>query len=486
MGADVLTERYRVRSTLGAGGMGQVVLAEDVVLGRPVALKRMHASAARQSAARFRREARVGASLSHPNLVSIYDIVDEGDDLVIVMEYVDGETLREALRRGGLPADRAIAVLRAVAAGLDQAHAHGVVHRDVKPANILLGLDGAVKLADLGVAAAVDRTQITTSGALLGTIPYMAPEQLEGAEARPAADVYALAAVAFEALSGRRARPEDNPLAVAHAVANRPPPDLRDAWPAAPPAVAAVLQRGMARDPGERPRSAGELVARLAEALAPGATVTAAPEEAGAAAARSPAPRRPPPSQRRVERVPRAGPTRSGTRRLAGAAAALLVLVAVVTAIVIGATGGSSRHPANQASAGAHRHQAASGRGSATTAAVPASGGTAAAAGSPTSAVESFYGLAAAHRYAQAWQLADPAFRTQLTGFNAFAAQQSHVSSIRFDQAATTAQTPTDATIAVQTTPVVNGQAQHCHGTVEVQRAAATASWLLHGISINC
>jgi serine/threonine-protein kinase len=485
MGADVLTERYRVGSTLGAGGMGQVVLAEDVVLGRPVALKRMHASTARQSAARFRREARVGASLSHPNLVSIYDIVDEGDDLVIVMEYVDGETLREALRRGGLPADRAVAVLRAVAAGLDQAHAHGVVHRDVKPANILLGLDGTVKLADLGVAAAVDRTQITTSGALLGTIPYMAPEQLEGSEARPAADVYALAAVAFETLSGRRARPEDNPLAVAHAVANRPPPDLRDAWPAAPPEVAAVLQRGMARDPGQRPRSAGELVARLAEALAPAGTVGAVPAGARAAVARPPAPRRPPPSQRPVERVPRAGSTRGGTRRRAAAAAALLALAAVVAAIVIAAGGGSSHHAANQASAGAHRPQAAAGRGSASTAAVPA-GGASAAAGSPTSAVESFYGLAASHRFAQAWQLADPAFRTQLTGFSAFAAQQSHVSSIRFDQAATTAQTPTDATVAVQTTPVVDGQTQHCHGTVEVQRAAATASWMLHGISINC
>jgi serine/threonine-protein kinase len=441
MGADVRTERYRVHSTLGAGGMGQVLLGEDVVLGRAVALKRLHASAAGQSTARFRREARVGASLSHPNLVSIYDIVEEGDDMVIVMEYVDGETLREALRRGRLPADRALEVLGAVAAGLDQAHAHGVVHRDVKPANILLGLDGSVKLADLGVAAAADRTRITTSGALLGTIPYMAPEQLDGAEARPAADVYALAAVAFEALSGRRARPEDNPLALAHAVTKRPPPNLRDAWPQAPTAAAAVLEQGMARDPGQRPPSAGELVARLDAAL----------DRAGAP--------RPTPAA-----VTRGGGSRPGL----AAAAALLVLMAALAAVLLG-MGGSSPRPARQTVAGRHPRQAAS-----------------AVAGTPTSAVESFYGLAAAHRYGQAWQLADPSFRAQLAGFNAFAAQQSHVSSIRFDQADTTARTPADATVAVQTTPVVDGQAQHCHGTVEVQRGGATTAWKLHAISISC
>ena len=226
MGADVRTERYLVRGTLGTGGMGQVVLADDSVLGRPVALKRLHASTAPHGTARFRREARVGASLSHPNLVSIYDIVDDGEDLVIVMEYVEGETLRETLLRGPLAPERALEVLGAVAAGLDHAHAQGVVHRDVKPANVLLGRDGTVKLADLGVAAVADRTRITASGAVLGTLPYMAPEQLEGAEAQPAGDVYALGAVAFETLSGQKARPEDNPLAVAHAIASEPPRDL--------------------------------------------------------------------------------------------------------------------------------------------------------------------------------------------------------------------------------------------------------------------
>ena len=266
--------RYREISPLGSGGMAVVVLAEDLTLGRLVALKRVHALGDGRGRSRVRREALVGASVSHPNLVSVYDVVlGEDGEQVIVMEYVEGETLRDALGRGsGLAVAEALRVIGGVGAGLDAIHRRGIVHRDVKPANILLGGSGAVKLADLGIASAIDRTRITTDGAVLGTFSYMAPEQLDGARPSAAVDVYALAAVAFEVLSGRKARVERNPVALAHALATQPPPDLSAVWAQAPRAAVEVLAGGMSRDPSRRPRSAGELAGRLRAALEPQAT----------------------------------------------------------------------------------------------------------------------------------------------------------------------------------------------------------------------
>ena len=238
--------RYREIRRLGAGGMAKVTLADDTVLGRQVALKRVYASGDPHGILRLKREALVGASLNHPNLVFVYDAhLQEDGDVVIVMEYVEGETLADLISaRGALPPDEAMRVLRGVATALDAIHQQGIVHRDVKPANVLLGRDGAVKLADLGVADVADRTHITSSGAVVGSFSYMAAEQLEGAAPSRAMDVYALAAVAFEMLTGQKARPESNPLALAHAISTQPPPDLRAAWPAAPAEAAAVLRAG--------------------------------------------------------------------------------------------------------------------------------------------------------------------------------------------------------------------------------------------------
>jgi eukaryotic-like serine/threonine-protein kinase len=273
-------ERYRIISTLGTGGMATVLLAEDLRLGRKVALKRLAGAgdplghehgreSNRALLSRLRREALLGASVSHPNLVSIYDIVSAGDGgLGIVMEYVPGETLRDRmLREGRLPADVALPILQGIAGGLDAIHRRGIVHRDLKPANVLLGDDGTVKLADFGIATGAENTRITSQGAVVGTFRYMAPEQLEDAPSNPAMDIYALAVVALEMLSGQKARPESHPIALAHALATQPPPDLRNAWPEAPAPVAELLKRGMARDPSLRPRRAGELVGRLRAAL---------------------------------------------------------------------------------------------------------------------------------------------------------------------------------------------------------------------------
>ena len=341
MGTTDQAPRYREIERLGAGGMATVTLAEDTLLGREVALKRVYGTGDPHGSLRLKREALVGASLNHPNLVSVYDAETQDDgDVVIVMEYVEGETLSDVLRASGrMRPDEAVRILEGVAAALDAIHARGIVHRDVKPANILLGREGAVKLADLGVADVADRTRITSSGAVVGSFSYMAPEQLNGASPSPGMDVYALAAVAFEMLAGQKARPESNPLALAHAISTQPPPDLRDFSPQVPPAAAAVLQRGMSADPRDRPATPGELVGRLREALAPGSTQPRARRPRPAPPARARAV--PPPSRAR----PVPPPSRPPRRRSTGMVPVLILLAALAIGVLIAvllSSGGSS------------------------------------------------------------------------------------------------------------------------------------------------
>ena len=274
----VIAGRYRVIDRLGHGGMATVFLAEDRVLSRQVAVKRMHAAAAEGSAERFEREAQLGAALNHPNIVAVYDTVSGPDGVLIVMEYVPGQPLSGVIGAGALEPDEAIRILREVARGLDHAHHRGVVHRDVKPANILIRDDGVVKLSDLGVATAAHVSRITATHDVLGTLGYIAPERLDGEPGGPLADVYSLAAVAFEALSGQRPQRGSTPAEALHRSATDPPPDLRETWPLAPAAAAAVLERGLDPDPDRRPPSAGRLIEELEAGL----------EGSGAAAAARP------------------------------------------------------------------------------------------------------------------------------------------------------------------------------------------------------
>jgi hypothetical protein len=568
--------RYRPLRKIASGGMATISLAEDTVLGRPVALKRLRGTASQAGMLRLRREALVGASVSHPNLVSIYDVVTDDDDVVIVMEYVEGRTLKDALVQDGRlsPAD-ALRILRGVASALDAIHARGIVHRDVKPPNVLLGRDGGVKLADLGIAAAPDHTSITTEGSVLGSFSYMAPEQLEAAPPAPAMDVYALAAVAFEALSGRRARQEDNPLALAHAIATQPPPDLRTAWPDAPREVSDLLKRGMSRSPAERPRSAGELIDGLESALAPGsAGAVGAAAAAGAAAAggagiaaaaaeaaprdrparpagpggavRAARPARAPGGARaagaaaagaaagagaaaaaaRTGAAGAAGPRRTGspeprtdaTARVAAPIAAptrgtagwngapgetthrrrpawlvpllLGLVLAAILAVVLGSGGGPSRTAATgtrQKSSATKRKPAArtDTNPASTTTSTPATASTGPGGNqTPISAVERFYELAAAHQFAAAWALADPAFRSQLEGYDSFVAGQEGDRRIIFDSARVTSQTSSSAIVAISTTSIRYDGTQRCAGTVDV--VPGGGGWLLHQIDINC
>jgi eukaryotic-like serine/threonine-protein kinase len=247
--------------------MASVLLCEDERLGRQVAVKRLHADSPVDVELRFKREAKLGASLNHPNLVSVFDTATDDEGVLIVMEYVEGEPLSRILRRGSLRPEEVSAMVRDLGDALDHAHAQGVIHRDVKPSNVLIRDDGLTKLADLGIATVSDGTKITRSGTVLGTAAYMAPEQLDGRRAGPAVDVYSLAAISFEALGGKRPREGRTPMEIAHRIATEGAPDLRDVWPTAPKGAVRVLQRGMARDPKDRPESAGEFARELCEAL---------------------------------------------------------------------------------------------------------------------------------------------------------------------------------------------------------------------------
>jgi eukaryotic-like serine/threonine-protein kinase len=270
-----LPERYRVARHIATGGMASVWEVEDLLLGRIVAVKVLgpHFAADPLARTRFQREARMAAQVSaHPHVVTIYDIGEHGDDAFIVMEHFSGGTVADRLRaarENGSTVDRDTALrwLRDAAAGLDVAHAAGIVHRDVKPANLLLDVRGRVAVADFGIARLADDTQMTQTGQVLGTAAYLSPEQALGRPARPASDRYALAVVAYELLSGQRPFEGGPPAAQLRQHVEEPPPRASEANPELPTAVDAALMRGLAKDPDDRPATATEFVDELERAL---------------------------------------------------------------------------------------------------------------------------------------------------------------------------------------------------------------------------
>jgi len=267
---------YRILRRLGSGGMGTVHLAEHVTLGRRVALKLLAPELGDDPAfrERFVREARLAARLEHPNVVTVYDAGSADAGLWLAMRYVDGEDLGARLRRvgGPLPPAEAVAIVEQVAAALDHAHGQGLVHRDVKPANVLLESDGRALLTDFGLTKELDGTrELTRTGAVLGSIDYMAPEQIEGGEIGPWTDVYALTATLVAALTGAPAY-EGSTAGRLYAHVNAPPPRLAERRPELAP-FDAVVAHGMAKDPADRPASAGALAARARRALADQPTV---------------------------------------------------------------------------------------------------------------------------------------------------------------------------------------------------------------------
>ena len=336
----LIADRYKVVRHLGSGAMASVHLADDQLLGRQVAIKSVHADAKSDFGRRVQREARMGASLAHPNLVAVFDTIVHEDALLIVMEYVPGRTLADELNGRPDGPERALAILRPLAAALDHIHSAGVVHRDVKPANVLLHERGDVKLADLGVATSDEVSRITHSGGVVGTAAYMAPEQFESGPVDAAADVYALAAVAFEMLAGRRAFPAPDALA-ALVQRSQDPPDLRELVPDTPQAAADSLKRGLAES--RRPPDHGDRARRRARSGLPPAR-----RRGRGGASRRPSRLRPPPVPlplraspsrwyREVRRSLLLGTARDGGRRLSRCSGCLLA--GVVLALVLAASG---------------------------------------------------------------------------------------------------------------------------------------------------
>ena len=269
---EVVAGRYELEELLGAGGMSSVFRARDAVLERPVALKILHEhhSSDPEYVERFRREARAIAKLSHPNIVTVIDRGQFEGREYIVFEHVDGQTLKELVEREGrLPVAEAVTLAHQVARGLSFAHEHGVVHRDVKPQNVLLDEDGVAKVTDFGIARSLDGDDgFTEVGTVLGTSDYLPPEQAAGQPVDERSDQYSLGVLLYELLAGEVPYPGENALAVAMKHLYEPVPSVRAVRPDVSPRVDAVIQRAMAKRPEDRFPSTDALIAALEACLA--------------------------------------------------------------------------------------------------------------------------------------------------------------------------------------------------------------------------
>jgi eukaryotic-like serine/threonine-protein kinase len=332
-----LTSRYRLESLIAAGGMGEVWRADDQVLDRRVAVKLLRPEYVHDPVilARFRAEAHYVGQLPHPGIAQVYDYAEAGpvSPPYLVMELVDGPSLATLLAAGPLPTRRTADVLAQAALALDAAHRAGVVHRDIKPGNLLIAADGRVKMTDFGIAQSPRAASLTNTGALIGTMAYLAPERVSGQSATPASDLYALGVVGYECLTGQPPF-QGEPLQVALAHRDQPFPGL-PGWCLGSPegvALARLIMDMTAKDPGRRPASAAEVAARAGQIRAgvlPSVVGSGAgglgqwprtlPDVAG-----RPAPDRAAPD--------RAAPDRAPHRR--GQLAGILVLAFLVAAVV--------------------------------------------------------------------------------------------------------------------------------------------------------
>ena len=258
---DVIGNRYEIDRELGSGAAAVTVVAQDRRLGRQVAIKilKPESETDPEFARRFTREARAAASINHPNVVSVYDVGEEEGLLFLVMQFVDGTDLKRVIEReGALPWTRAVEIARAVLAGLAPIHDIGIVHRDIKPQNVLIGNDGEVKVTDFGVAHVDMDAQLTTAGTTVGTVSYMAPEQAQGQNPTPAADVYAVGVMLYEMVTGRLPFAELTSIAtmLAHIQQAPRPPVAPTGMERLPEGLTLVIQQAMAKDPAARFRSA--------------------------------------------------------------------------------------------------------------------------------------------------------------------------------------------------------------------------------------
>jgi serine/threonine protein kinase len=348
MTVEALAEgRYRIEDVLGRGGMASVYLAHDAELERPVAVKVLaeHLADRPDFQDRFLREARLAAQLSHPNIVQVFDVGEEDGTPYIVMECVEGSTLADELKeRGRLEPEEVVDLALQICGGLEHAHAAGLVHRDIKPQNLLLRPDGTVKIADFGIARAAETTRLTQIGSVLGTAAYLAPEQALGEEVTASADIYSLGCVLYELLTGRtpyvfKTLPE---LVAKHREEAIEP--LREVRSEIPEQLEAAIMHALARNPDYRPESAAALAEELATASPdpptrplPVASGTAATKVLGSPTQTETRPlRAPAPPRARGRRAPR------WDRRLILALVVLAVVAAAVIGIAVGTNGDGS------------------------------------------------------------------------------------------------------------------------------------------------
>jgi serine/threonine protein kinase len=339
-GARTLAGRYELAAVIGRGGMGTVYRANDLLLGRTVAVKVLPAALAEEDpthVARFEREARAAASLTHPGVVAVYDAGHEQATRFIVMEFVAGRSLAAILAdEAPLEPARAAGIAARVADALGAAHAAGIVHRDVKPANVMLTPDGSVKVLDFGIARAVDSTALTRTGSVLGTAAYMAPEHALGGRGDERSDIYSLGCLLYALLTGQPPFATDLPAAVLHQHVNTQPRPPSDANSRVSPTLDALVMQMLAKAPDARPQSAGEVRDRLGKAQSA--------QTAAAVAPITPTARLPATTATRV--MP--GVARTKGRRAAAAAA--LTGAVLLIAILALASGGGSPPPASTAS----------------------------------------------------------------------------------------------------------------------------------------
>jgi serine/threonine protein kinase len=348
-----LPTRYRVVRHIASGGMASVWLAEDELLGRLVAVKVLSPGLAQDERAnrRFMREARAGARLSEcRHVVTVYDIGEHDGRPFMVMEHFSGGTVADRLRSGrDVPRALALRWLREAADALDCAHGHDVVHRDVKPANLLIDERGRLAVGDFGIATVATEASLTQTGQVLGTAAYISPEQARGHPATDASDRYALAVVAFELLTGRRPFTADHPAAQARAHVEESVPSASAAASGLPPDVDRVLATGMAKDPAERPATAADFMDALEVAL-DGEPAAAGPPTAVTAPVAA-APPRPP---TRSVRVAHTRPKRRWPGMAALGALAVVAGAAIAIAAGTGGKGDGGASTAKHTTTAAH------------------------------------------------------------------------------------------------------------------------------------
>ena len=270
LSSTVLSGRYRLESKLGSGGMSTVYLALDEVLDRPVAVKLLHREISEEAdqLERFRREARAAARLSHPNLVGVIDAGEDDGRPYIVFEYINGRTLKRRIQEEGpLPVDEAVAYAIEIGRGLTAAHARKLVHRDVKPQNVLIDPDGRAKVTDFGIARSLEQKGMTATGRVLGTTDYVSPEQAMGEDVDERSDVYSLGVVLYEMLTGDVPFQAETQVGVAMKHVNEPMPDVQAKRPEVSAVVASVVDRSTTKDSRDRYSTVAEMVRDLEQTL---------------------------------------------------------------------------------------------------------------------------------------------------------------------------------------------------------------------------